>query len=47
MPLTELTSKHKWGPKILFPIKGETYWYPYDYTWHGSTTARTCTKRRV
>jgi multiple sugar transport system substrate-binding protein len=31
MPLTELTSKHKWGPKILFPIKGETYWYPYDY----------------
>lgn len=31
MPLTELTSKHEWGPNILFPIEGEVYWYPYDY----------------
>lgn len=31
MPLTELTSKRQWGPKILFPIKNEVYWYPYDY----------------
>lgn len=31
MPLTELTNKYKWGPKILFPIKNEVYWYPYDY----------------
>lgn len=31
MPLTELTNKHQWGPKILFPVKNEVYWYPYDY----------------
>lgn len=31
VPLTELTSRHKWGPKILFPMDGQVYWYPYDY----------------
>ncbi|ABM57632.1 ABC transporter substrate-binding protein [Verminephrobacter eiseniae] len=31
MPLTELTSKHQWGHKILFPLKNQVYWYPYDY----------------
>ncbi|GAA4015382.1 ABC transporter substrate-binding protein [Actimicrobium antarcticum] len=31
VPLTKLVNRHKWGPNILFPIKGETYWYPYDY----------------
>ena len=29
--MTPLTSKHEWGPNILFPIDGKTYWYPYDY----------------
>jgi multiple sugar transport system substrate-binding protein len=31
VPITKLVSKHKWGPNILFPVKGENYWYPYDY----------------
>lgn len=31
VPLTKLVQRHKWGPNILFPIKGENYWYPYDY----------------
>ncbi|HEY0219612.1 MAG TPA: extracellular solute-binding protein [Afipia sp.] len=31
MPMNELTDKYKWGPKILFPIDGKVYWYPYDY----------------
>lgn len=31
VPLTQLVNKHKWGPRILFPIKDEVYWYPYDY----------------
>lgn len=31
MPLNELTDKYKWGPKILFPIDGKVFWYPYDY----------------
>jgi multiple sugar transport system substrate-binding protein len=31
VPLTKLVKKHKWGPNILFPVKGENYWYPYDY----------------
>ena len=31
VPLTSLVDKHKWGPRILFPVKGEHYWYPYDY----------------
>ena len=31
VPLTELTNKYKWGPRVLFPINGEVYWYPYDY----------------
>uniref|UniRef100_UPI0013D69C77 extracellular solute-binding protein n=1 Tax=Klebsiella pneumoniae TaxID=573 RepID=UPI0013D69C77 len=26
MPLSELTAKRQWGPKILFPIKNEVYW---------------------
>lgn len=31
VPLNKLVSKHKWGPRILFPINGQNYWYPYDY----------------
>lgn len=31
IPLTEMTKKHQWGPKVLFPIKGEVFWYPFDY----------------
>lgn len=31
VPLTKLVQRHQWGPNILFPIKGENYWYPYDY----------------
>ena len=30
-PMTKLVEKSKWGPRILFPVKGEHYWYPYDY----------------
>ncbi len=31
VPLSKLVNKYQWGPEILFPIKGEHYWYPYDY----------------
>jgi len=31
LPMTELTKKHTWGPTILNPIKGQVWWYPYDY----------------
>ncbi len=31
VPMTELTKKHQWGPKILFPINNQVWWYPYDY----------------
>jgi len=31
VPLNNLIKKYTWGPKILFPIKGDFYWYPYDY----------------
>ncbi len=31
VPVTKMVNKHKWGPRILFPVKGEQYWYPYDY----------------
>lgn len=31
VPLTSLTNKYKWGRDVLLPIKGEVYWYPYDY----------------
>ena len=31
LPTTKLVKKYEWGPRILFPIKGENYWYPYDY----------------
>lgn len=31
VPITKLVKRHKWGPNILFPVKGEDYWYPYDY----------------
>ncbi|MBF5007285.1 ABC transporter substrate-binding protein [Diaphorobacter caeni] len=30
-PMTKLVEKHKWGPRILFPMNGEHYWYPFDY----------------
>lgn len=31
VPLNHLISQYHWGPKILFPMKGNYYWYPYDY----------------
>lgn len=31
VPVTNLINKHEWGPRILFPINGEHYWYMYDY----------------
>jgi multiple sugar transport system substrate-binding protein len=31
IPVTDLTKKHQWGPQVLFPIKGQVWWYPYDY----------------
>lgn len=31
VPLNELIRKYDWGPKILFPMGGDNYWYPYDY----------------
>lgn len=31
VPLTSLVSRYKWGPRVLFPVKNENYWYPYDY----------------
>ncbi len=31
VPLNEITKKYTWGPKILFPVDGNHYWYPYDY----------------
>lgn len=31
VPLDDITRKYKWGPQILYPINGKTYWLPYDY----------------
>ena len=31
VPLNSITEKYDWGPRILFPIEGKHYWYPYDY----------------
>jgi multiple sugar transport system substrate-binding protein len=31
VPLNDLIKKYEWGPKILFPMNGNNYWYPYDY----------------
>jgi len=31
VPVTSLTKKHEWGPKILFPFDNEVWWYPFDY----------------
>jgi multiple sugar transport system substrate-binding protein len=31
VPMNELVDKYQWGPKILFPYKGNKYWLPYDY----------------
>jgi multiple sugar transport system substrate-binding protein len=31
VPMNELVDQYQWGPKILFPYKGNKYWYPYDY----------------
>ena len=31
VPLDDITGKYEWGPQILFPIDGKTYWMPYDY----------------
>lgn len=30
-PINDIINKYDWGPKILFPVDGENYWYPYDY----------------
>lgn len=30
-PLNDLIGKYQWGPRILFPMDGKNYWYPYDY----------------
>lgn len=30
-PIDSLIKKHEWGPRILFPIEDQYYWYPYDY----------------
>ncbi|HVY99706.1 MAG TPA: extracellular solute-binding protein [Dongiaceae bacterium] len=38
VPVDDLVAKYEWGPRILFPYKGHTWWYPYDYnfcvTWY-------------
>jgi multiple sugar transport system substrate-binding protein len=31
VPLNDLIKKYDWGPRILFPMNGNNYWYPYDY----------------
>ena len=31
VPVTSLTKKHEWGPRILFPFDNEVWWYPFDY----------------
>ncbi|WP_353151536.1 extracellular solute-binding protein [Pollutimonas bauzanensis] len=31
VPITSLVNRHKWGPRITYPINNEDYWYPYDY----------------
>ena len=31
VPINDLIKKYDWGPRILFPVKGNNYWYPYDY----------------
>ena len=30
-PVTSLVNKYKWGKRILFPVKGEHYYYPWAY----------------
>jgi multiple sugar transport system substrate-binding protein len=30
-PVTSLVAKYKWGKRILFPVKGEHYYYPWAY----------------
>ena len=30
-PLNDIIKKYEWGPRILFPMDGNYYWYPYDY----------------
>jgi len=29
--INDLIGKYDWGPRILFPIEGNNYWYPFDY----------------
>jgi multiple sugar transport system substrate-binding protein len=31
VPLNDIIKKYDWGPRILFPMDGNNYWYPYDY----------------
>ena len=30
-PLNDIIKKYDWGPRILFPMDGNYFWYPYDY----------------
>ncbi|MDD9983649.1 MAG: extracellular solute-binding protein, partial [Gammaproteobacteria bacterium] len=30
-PLNDIINKYEWGPRILFPMDGNYFWYPYDY----------------
>jgi multiple sugar transport system substrate-binding protein len=30
-PVTSLVNKYKWGKRILFPVNGEHYYYPWAY----------------
>lgn len=31
VPLNSIVSKYDWGPRILLPVNGDNFWYPYDY----------------
>ena len=31
VPINDIIKKYDWGPRILFPMKGDNFWYPYDY----------------
>jgi multiple sugar transport system substrate-binding protein len=31
VPLNSIIKKYEWGPKILYPVNGDNFWYPYDY----------------
>ena len=31
VPINDIIKKYDWGPRILFPMDGNNFWYPYDY----------------